>query len=267
MYLLFDIGGTKTRIAVSNDLTSFDEPIIFDTPQNFAEGIILIAENVKKITKGKEIKEAIGGMAGVFNKEGTKLLKSPNLLDWENKLITYELERVFKVRPHIYNDCDLTALGEATFGAGKNGKIVAYLTVSTGVGGSLIIDKKLHLKTYGFEPGHLIVNPDTKETLQDLIGGKNLEKKLGIPAKEIKDPKVYDYITKTLGVALHNITLIWSPDVIVMGGGISRDLDMEDIEDAIKENMKMFPEVPVVKRAELGTLNGIWGALAQARNL
>jgi hypothetical protein len=35
----------------------------------------------------------------------------------------------------------------------------------------------------------------------------------------------------------------------------------------IKENLKIFPEAPTVKRAELGTLNGLWGALAQARNL
>ncbi len=267
MYLLFDIGGTKTRLAISNDLTSFDDPIIIDTPQNFTEGILLIIENIKKLISGKKLKGAVGGMAGVFNKDRTKLLKSPNLPDWENKLIIYELERICGVKPEIYNDCDLTALGEATFGAGKEGKIVAYMTVSTGVGGSLIIDKKLHPKTYGFEPGHIIINSETGETLQDLIGGKNLERKYGIPAKDIKDPKVYDYITKILGVALHNITLIWSPDTIVMGGGISKDLDMEEIEEAIGSNMKMFPEVPRVKHAELGMLNGLWGALAQARNL
>lgn len=267
MYLLFDIGGSKTRLAVSHDLTSFDDPIIFDTPQHFSEGILTLNENIKKLISGIKLKGAVGGMAGVFNRERTKLLKSPNLPDWENKLITYELERICGVKPEIYNDCDLTALGESIFGAGKDGKIVAYLTVSTGIGGSLIIDKKLHTKTYGFEPGHMIMNSETKETLQDLIGGRNLEKKYHIPAKEITDPVVYDFITKTLGVALHNIITLWSPDTIVMGGGISRDLDMEEIEEAIKENLKIFPEVPVIKRAELGTFNGLWGALAQARNL
>jgi len=267
MYLLFDIGGTKTRLAVSEDLASFDEPLIFDTEQNFSGGIIKLHENIKKITGGKKIKAVVGGMAGVFDKDRIKLLKSPNLPDWENKLVTYEIERICGVKPEIYNDADLAALGEAVFGSGRDGKIVAYMTVSTGIGGGLIIDKKIQERTYGFEPGHMIMNPDTKERLQDLIGGRNLEKKYKIPAKEITDPIIYKEITRLLGVALHNVIMLWSPDTIIMGGGISRDLDMEEIEDAIKENMVIFPEIPKVKRAELGSLNGVWGALAQARNL
>jgi glucokinase len=267
MYLLFDIGGTKTRLAVSEDLTSFDEPLIFDTETMFAPGIILLSENIRKITGGKKIKGVVGGMAGVFDKDRMKLLKSPNLPDWENKLIGYELERICGVKPEIFNDADMAALGEAVFGGGKDGKIVAYMTVSTGVGGGLVIDKKIQQRTYGFEPGHLITDLDTKENLQDLIGGKNLERKYKIPAKEITDPEVYEFITDTLGVSLHNVIMLWSPDTIVVGGGISRDLDMDEIQEAIKSNMVIFPDVPEIKRAELGSLNGIWGALAQARIL
>ena len=100
MYLLFDIGGTKTRLAVSHDLTSFDEPIIFDTDTHFSSGIIKLAENIKKITEGKKIKGVVGGMAGIFDKDRIKLLKSPNLPDWENKMITYELERI------VEKNCD-----------------------------------------------------------------------------------------------------------------------------------------------------------------
>lgn len=267
MYLLFDIGGTKTRLALSEDLTSFDDPLIFDTEPNFSKGIIKLSDNIKKIVGINKLKGVIGGMAGVFNEDRTKILKSPNLPDWEGKRIAFELERVCKVQPQIFNDADLAALGEAVFGGGKEGRIVAYVTVSTGIGGGLIIDKKIQERTFGFEPGHMIMDRNTKETLQDLIGGRNLEKKYGIPAKEIIDPKVYQEITDVLGVALHNLITIWSPDTIVMGGGISRDLDMEEIKEAIEKNMKIFPEVPEVKRAELGSLNGIWGALAQARNL
>lgn len=267
MYLLFDIGGTKTRLAVSEDLTSFDDPLIFDTDPNYSSGIIKLAENIKKVTAGKKLKGIVGGMAGVFNEDRTKLLKSPNLPDWENKMITFEIERICGVRPEIFNDADLAALGEAVFGSGKDGKIIAYITVSTGVGGGLVIDKKLQERTFGFEPGFLILDLDTKENLQDLIGGKNLSKKYGIPAKEITDPKIYAEITRILGVALHNVCVLWSPDTIIMGGGISNDLDMEEIQEAIKENMKIFSNVPKVKRAELGSLNGVWGALAQARNL
>lgn len=268
MYLLFDLGGTKSRFAISSDRTSFDDPIIIDTPKNFSEAILEYSTVIKKLLIGKELKGCVGCVAGVMSKDNKKLIKSsPKLPDWEGKLLSYELERIIKISPHIYNDADMACLGEAVFGAGKEGSIIAYITVSSGIGGGLVIDKKLQKSTYGFEPGYQIINPKTKENIQDLIGGDSWEKRLGIPAKEIVDPKVYEEITDYLGIALTNLIYFWSPDTIVMGGGITNDLDMEEISDSIEKNMHQFPEVPVIKRAELGSLNGLYGSLVQSREL
>lgn len=268
MYLLFDIGGTKTRFALSSDLSSFDDPVIIDTPKNFSEAILTYNEILRKMLIGHKVDGFVGGIAGVMDKDGKKLLRSsPKLPDWQGKLIGYELERIVKIVPKIFNDADMAALGEAVFGAGREGKIVAYITISTGVGGGLVIDKKLQPTTYGFEPGYMIMNLETKESIQDMISGNALTKKYGIPAKEITDQKVYSFITKNLGIFLTNLTYLWSPDTIVLGGGITNDLDIEEIEDAIADNLEQFPEIPKIKRAELGSLNGIYGALAQCRNI
>lgn len=260
MHLLFDIGGTKSRFAVSYDGLSFDEPIIIDTPTNYAEGILAFNDCVKKITKGKKIDQAIGGFPGTLIDQ--KVFKSPNLPDYEGKLLGYELERVFGVKPIIENDADLATLGEAVYGAGKEFEIVAYITVSTGIGGGLVIDKKIQKKKYGFEPGHQIVNYKTKEIVHDLISGTALSKKYHKPAKEIKEPEIYEWISDILGVALTNTIVHWSPDVLVMGGSITKDIDIKEVEDQIKKNLHIFPEIPFIKRAELGAYNGIWGALA-----
>lgn len=260
MYLLFDIGGTKSRFAVSHDGTSFDEPLIIDTPLNYTQGILAFDDCVKKITRGKKIDKAIGGFPGTIVDQ--KVFRSPNLPDYEGKLLGYELERVFGVAPHIENDASLATLGEAVYGAGKGFDIVAYITISTGIGGGLVIDKKIQKKKYGFEPGHQIVNYKTKEVLHDLISGTALSKKYHKPAKEIKEPEIYEWISDILGVALTNTIVHWSPDVLVMGGSITKDIDIGEVQEQIEKNLHIFPEIPVIKRAELGAYNGIWGALA-----
>ncbi len=263
MFLLFDIGGTKSRFAVSHDGIAFDEPIIIDTPSNYTNGIIAFDDCVKKITRGKKIDKAVGGFPGTII-DG-KVFKSPNLPDYEGKLLSYELERVFGVKPTLENDASLATLGEAIYGAGKGFSIVAYITISTGIGGGLVIDKKIQKKKYGFEPGHQIINYKTREVLHDLISGTALSKKYNKPAKEIKEPEVYEWISEVLGVALTNIIVHWSPDVLVLGGSITKDIDISEVEEQIKNNMKIFPDIPVIKRAELGAYNGIWGALARAQ--
>lgn len=260
MILLFDIGGTKARFAISHDGLSFDEPYIIDTPQSYSEGILAFHDCVQKITQGKKISKAVGGFPGIIVEK--KVFHSPNLLDYKGKLIGYELERIFGVEPEIYNDAALATLGEAVYGAGKDFDIVAYITVSTGIGGGLVIDKKIQKTTFGFEPGHQIVNYKTGETLHDLISGRSLSKKYNKPAKEITEPEVYDFISEVLGSALTNTIVHWSPDVLVMGGSITKDIDIYQVETEIKKRLHIFPHVPVIKRAELGSYNGIWGALA-----
>jgi predicted NBD/HSP70 family sugar kinase len=264
MYLLFDIGGTKARFAISNNGTSFDEPLVIDTPKNYTEGILAFDECVKTVTKGQKIKKAIGCFPGAM--VNGKVFSTPNLPDYEGKLLIYELERIFGVVPHLENDADMAALGEAVYGAAKGFDIVAYITVSTGIGGGLIVDQKIQKKRYGFEPGHQIINYKTKETLHDLISGTALEKKYHKPAKEIKEPEIYDWISELLGVALMNTIIHWSPDVLVMGGSITKDIDLGDVEREIQKNLKVFPQIPVLKRTELGAYNGIWGALAMLQS-
>jgi predicted NBD/HSP70 family sugar kinase len=52
-YVLFDIGGTSTRVAVTEDLKTFSDPIKFNTPADFDEGVKLIVAAVKKLAPGE----------------------------------------------------------------------------------------------------------------------------------------------------------------------------------------------------------------------
>src|SRR3989338_3935569 len=148
--ILFDIGGTKTRVAYSVDGQSFEEPTVFETVKNYEEGIRVFIENIKKVANEREIKNIVGGIAGPFDENKRTLVGSPNLKDWISKPFKQTLEKELNTKVYIENDSAMVGLGEANFGAGKNHRIVAYITISTGVGGARIIEEKLDEKSIGF---------------------------------------------------------------------------------------------------------------------
>ena len=111
MILLFDIGGTKMRIAVSRDGESFGEPHIEETPKNFDEGMELFKKDAQELCHGEKIKAAGGGIAGPLDKEKTKLINSPNLPDWINKPLKEELSKALDAPVYIANDAAIVVLG------------------------------------------------------------------------------------------------------------------------------------------------------------
>ena len=277
MFLLFDIGGTKMRIAISKDGESFEETKIVSTPQDFQKGIQTLTQIGKELMNGEKIKAVAGGIAGPLDKEKTMLLNSPNIPGWANKPLKDELEKSFEAPLQLQNDMALVGMGEALYGAGKNHRIVVYMTISTGVGGSRIINGKLDENAMGFEPGHQIIDINSDELcgcggkghLEALIGGNALERRYGKKPAEISDPTVWEEVAKSLAHGLHDTIVHWSPDIIILGGptilkeiGISLDR----VQHHLKEIMTIFPEPPPLKKAELQDVGGLYGALALLKN-
>ncbi len=276
MYILFDIGGTKTRVAYTTDLEKFESPIIISTPPLYEEGIKAIIDAVEKCAGGREIKMLCGGIAGPFNEKKESLVGSPNLKDWIGKPLKKDLGDYFNAKVHIENDSAMVGLGEANFGAGKGFEIVAYMTVSTGVGGARFINGKVDEKSVGFEPGHQIIDAD--KTLVEgvegsqvgyILSGKGVEKRTGKKPKDINEPEFWEKMSEYLAYALNNLSVFWSPDCIVLGGSmITGDpaISVEKTEEKLKEILKIFPEIPVIKKATLEDVGGLYGALAYIKH-
>jgi glucokinase len=115
------------------------------------------------------------------------------LPDWQRKPLASALSKRLDGAPvYIENDKAVVGLGEATYGAGVGYGIVAYHTVSTGVGGVRTEDGKISRASAGFEPGHQIIDIDgsllddgTSHTLESLVSGYSLEKRRGVKPYEI----------------------------------------------------------------------------------
>lgn len=283
MYLVFDIGGTKMRLAVSENGERFSDPKIIATPQDFEEGIRLFGKIAKEVGGGRNFLKAAGGIAGVFDRGKEKLLKSPNLEGWIGKPLKPRLEEVVGSPTYIENDTAMIGLGEAIYGAGRSYSIAVYITVSTGVGGSRIVDKKIDANVFGFEPGHQIIDADGSlcpgcknckigEAFCDLegyISGRAMEERYGKKPEDITDEKVWDELARLLAFGLNNTIVHWSPNVVILGGGMMKEggISIEKVRVYLREILKIFPEQPEIKRAELGDIGGLYGALAYLKQL
>ncbi len=235
---------------------------VLETPQNFEEAMEKIKEVLPSLTQGQKVEAGAIGIRGVLNKSKTLLEKDDVLPLWLNQPIKESLQEMTSAPFFLENDAALNGLGEAVYGAGKDKQIVAFLTISTGVGGSRVVNGRLDENALGFEPGKQIVDAERKITLENLISGRALEQKYGKKAEDISDPEVWEEVALNLAVGLNNLAVLWSPEVIVLGGSVTRSIPIESVERYLKEILTVYPTVPEVKKADLGDLSGLYGALA-----
>lgn len=275
MLLLFDIGGTKTRVAVTSSAeTKIDsnKVKIFPTSNLFSDGVEQIAQVALYLANGNKFQIGGGGIGALLNESKTGIInyaKKPTLADWEGKPLVTKLEQALDCTIHLENDAALGGLGEAVFGAGKNNSLIAYLTIGTGVGGVKIENGMIAKNHFGFEPGKqlLKVNDHQSVSLERLIGGRFIEEKTHTTPSEIKESTFWKEIEYYLALGLHNTALFWSPEKIVLGGSIVNYLSLEEITNQFNELLADFPQKPLIKKATLGELSGLYGALHHLKNL
>lgn len=264
MYLLFECGGSKTKIAVSDGQTIKDTQIL-PTPKSFDDFINTLQVKARELDN---LEAVSGGMAVVFDKNRDLCIKSAHLQNWVGRELKKELEKVFNVPVFLENDTALGGLGEAVYGAGKNSNIVVFITVGTGIGGVKVVEGKLDKNLLGFEPGHQIITPDGNECscggkghLEAYIGGSYLEKIYGQKSENIADSEIWDQITRFLAIGLYNSCVHWSPETIILGGSVIKSIPLEKLKKYLQEFSTIFPQLPELKLASLGEQSGVWGAL------
>jgi len=185
----------------------------------------------------------------------------------------------------IDTDVNAAAIGEAEFGAGRNERNVAYVTVGTGIGGGILIDgQPLHGRLHT-EIGHLLV-PDFDQPgkatgvcpfhdrcLEGRASGPAIEKRWGKPATELPpDHPAWQLEARYLAAAAIDLTAAWSPDIIILGGGVMQqehliDLVRGEFHALAGDYWTLPPLDTYLVTPWLGQNAGIVGALAMARRL
>lgn len=270
MYAIADVGGTNTRLAVAEDRLTLLKKDSFTTPKSFVEGISTITEKIKSLAEGSEISSLVMGIPGTVDRKSGKSINTPNIPDWSNQEIVKIFQSRICKKAALVNDAELAALGEANFGAGKGYRIAAYLTISTGIGGALVVDNKIVKRTHNSEPGHMVIDlastvedgTGRKGTWESLASGTAFEKRYGIKAEDCRDEEIWRKQAEVLGEGLINVILLWSPEILVIGGGLSQagDLLFRPLRKMVEKNIKVFP-APRIEPAQLGDDAGLYGGL------
>jgi len=266
------------RVASSVDGDVMGESVIVPTPQSFDKGIEEFTRIAKELADGQKIKCLAGGIAGPLDRGKRMLVCAPNIPDWKEKPLCKKLEEALSAPVYLENDAVMSGLGESVYGAGRGENVMGYVTLSTGVGGCLIVRGEIAETRFGFEPGHQVINFQEKEIiclgcktpgdLEAYVGGAAVAKRFGKNPAEITDPKVWDELMRILSYGLHNMIMLWASDVLVLGGSMvakKPGFDIETIRKYVKETNRIFQELPDIRLAELGDLNGLYGALAHAK--
>ena len=275
-YIGIDLGGTNVRVAKVNDNGEIIEDII--RPSKGLEGPQAINDNIISILKEFDLSDVEGiGLAipGPCDSVKNVITQATNIPGCEGYPFAANIEKEFGKKVILNNDANVAGLAEAIFGAGKNYKIVYYLTHSTGIGGALIIDKKVingHLGYCG-EVANVIVDPNAKQypnyahlnrggvetvasgTAIRLIGEEVFGEK-GNEAKKIfelakqgdtKALEIIDKMCKDFATCLSAISAIVAPDCFVIGGGVSKQHEFyfgkltEYFKSMVHEKMKDVP--------------------------
>jgi predicted NBD/HSP70 family sugar kinase len=260
-YLVFDIGATKTRLALSRDGKTFDTPLVFDTDASVG-GQARFINHARQLVGETQVALVAGGVPGTVDRSKGILLETPNMA-WGRVDMAGLIKQAFRAKLILENDTALVGLGEAHAGAGSPKGVMAYFTISTGVNGVRIVDGQIDRSTYGFEIGRQIISAEGEPvvTLEEMIGGRAVQERYGRLPRSIDDPSVWRKETRLLARALYNLTLEWSPELIVLGGSMMRDLPIPWIRQELEVLPQVFPKLPTLKVASLETFGGLYGAL------
>lgn len=266
MHIIADVGATKTRIAGSGTLEGFSKPVIFNTPLTYEEGLKRIIEDAQRFAGDEHIDGIAIGVPARLTRDKRFILKTSNLLGWENKNMVWDLEQTFHTRVLLENDTALVGLGEAHFGAGRGAEIVVYITISTGVNGVRIVRGCIDHSAFGFEIGYQKLNVDNvAENWQDMISGKAIQETFGKPPRELgKENSIWEDLANVAAQGIHNSILHWSPDRVVIGGSMMNEIgiSVDRIRERIHEQLTAFSNPPEIWHSELSDVGGLWGGLA-----
>jgi glucokinase len=269
-----DIGGTKIAVGIVDQtgkvLSKLQSPT--DAERGYSNGLALITTMLQETARsaGVEVSGIGIGSTGLVYPSTGAFGDVDFLPGWKGNNPVEDLARAFNVPVALENDADASALGEASWGAGKAKSRLVYVTVGTGIGGGIILDGHLYRGADMSHPeiGHHVVDPSgplcscgfrgcwealaTGPALAAWFGSNSSSERNNLTAKEIcqlaqqGDELACRAIAREayyLGLGLANLINLFVPDVIVLGGSVmeSAALFLDGIRKVISQGCRFVP--------------------------
>ena len=217
MYLVIDIGGTKTLIAMFSKRGRILRKFKFKTPEKKSEFLAvlksaLVPFSLKYSPKTEHIVIAVPGQ--IKDNIAIKFGNRP----WKNLDFAKELTHLFNCKITLKNDADLATVYESSFHKG----LTLYLTFSTGIGGGLARKGVLAKNSANVEPGHIyyVYNQKSSEW-EDIASCAAIGAYYNCQATSVRGQKAYSDIAHRVSLGLPEIIQRYRPDCIVIGGPLA----------------------------------------------
>lgn len=258
-----DIGGTNTRVALYDEKLQLIERVQFPTNSEDPEITLERINNAINVFD-KDIVGIGVSCPGPLDLINGMVLNPPNLSGgWTNYPIVKRFKEITGIPTFLENDANLAALAEAMVGQGKGLRYVQFLTISTGIGSGLIINKEIFRGAHGYAneianmimwkegPAHGKLSPGAIEGIASGTAITNRAKSAGLDvehAGEVNDlaisgnaiaQEIMDDAKEYLANTLAAIFAVVNPEIIILGGSVALKINgfVEEVEKRTKQKV------------------------------
>ncbi|MBR0385670.1 MAG: ROK family protein, partial [Erysipelotrichaceae bacterium] len=263
-YIGIDLGGTNVRAAIVDEEGKVLETVT--APSYAQEGPEKVLANlyslVRQLPDWQNCAGIGAGVPGPCNQVTGSMSLDTNLPGFKGLPFAETLTRELGLPSFIDNDANVAGLAEALVGAGKGRNIVYYVTISTGIGGGLVIDGKCVSGRHGFtgEIANIIIDRDREKVnylnagaVENEASGLAIGRKAraAMPDQDIPHAgsvfemakagnetakKIADQAIGDLAQLFATLAAVVDPDIFVLGGGVMKSADyfMDDLIEKYK---------------------------------
>ncbi len=288
-HLGLDVGGTNIKWAVlETDGDAWRHLDEGQLPTAAGDGVAAVLDRMGDTADAARAAWAgiatVGvGLPGLYDADAGTATFLPNLPpDWTDRPIVAPLRDRLGLPVHLINDARAFGLAELRVGAGRGCDTMVGMTLGTGVGGVVVVDRRVHFghRGTGGEVGHQTLQPDgppctcgnrgcleafaRAEAVAEACGTETAEE--AVQAARDGDERARRGLTavgRWLGIGIANLIVILNPDRVVLGGGVAAagDLLLTPIRNEVERRVHVTDLAAVsIVNAELGTWAGAIGA-------
>jgi glucokinase len=282
-----DFGGTNIRagaVTIGGELIG--APVAVTTNAHEEKECIRerVFDVISQIIKNNHFKRTdivgIGmGVTGPLDVQNGKILQCPSLPTMDFFPLRKVVEERFDLPVSMNNDANAMMLGEAFWGAGKSFSTILGITLGTGFGCAVIIDKKIWMGSTE-TAGEIWISPYNNGMIEDVVSGKGISSLYkNLSGEEISAIEVskrayggdeeaiaaWNEFGKATAFALSWCVNLLDPEVIIIGGSIanSHDLFLPTMEKQLRRQICPVPAGKIqIAKAQLGDNAGFMGAAA-----
>jgi glucokinase len=297
LVLALDIGGTKLAAGVVDETGAVHSFVVRPSRTELGVDAVLTdlfalgREAIDRSGVGWSELEGVGiGCGGPLDAERGVLIAPPHLPGWHDVPVSALAEREFDMPVTLENDATAAAEGERRWGAGAGARNMVYLTLSTGVGGGVVIDGRLYRGSSGNggELGHVTVDWHGRRCrgcgrlgcLEAYVSGTSIAERAqeaGLALESAEEVSaaaragdagaraVWDETVEALSCGLISIVNLFEPELVVVGGGVTRSGDflIAPVRDAVRaQAMRPAGDAVDVVLSAFGDRVGVAGAAA-----